>query len=197
MAIIGIAIALLVPALAPATGRSLEGAARQLTAELENARQIAIAERTRTRLLILGDPSANSSPVPLDAPLRAYAVVSLNKTANTWKQRGKWTRLSQPATFDPTPTVNATTEEGVIDARKTSTTRIDNTQSGNGATTTFTGAYIEFHSNGSTSLDPNSPSQILAVVDAIPDNSGSITKKNPNLKYRVAIDPLTGSARLQ
>jgi uncharacterized protein (TIGR02596 family) len=192
--IIAIGLVLLVPALAPASARSMEGAARQLTADLENARQIAIAERTKTRVLI---PDKNDPTFGSDLALRAYTVVSFNKTAGTWKQRGKWNRLVQPATLDPSPTVNTGTEMSVITDRKTAVTEVDNSPSGNGATRTFTGAYVEFRSNGSTSLDPVSPLEILVVADGIPDGNGGMTVKNQNLKYRLSLDPLTGSVVLK
>lgn len=197
--IIAIALAFLVPALAPATARSLDGATRQLIADLENARQIAIAERTKVRVLI---PDKKPAPNTFgseasEIALRGYTVVSLNKTANTWKQRGKWTRLSQPATFDPTAPVDATTETGVIEERKTATTAVDNSASGTAATKVFTGAYVEYRSNGSSSLDPASKREILRIADGIPDGNGGMQTKNPNLKYKISIDPLTGSARIQ
>jgi len=196
ISIIAIAIAFLVPALAPATGRSLEGAARQFTSDLENARQIAIAERTKTRVLI-PDKNSNSNAFGAELALRGYAVVSFNKTAGTWKQRGKWTRLPQAAAFDPKPSATAATEEGIIEQRNGSTTSIDNSASGTSATTPFKGAYVEFRPNGSTSLDPASPRQILAIADGIPDGNGGLTPKNKALQYRIAIDPLTGSAALK
>ncbi len=193
--IIAIALSFLVPALAPATARSLEGSARLFTAELENARQIAIAERTKTRVLIpdknpTGDAfGANVS----DLALRSFTTVSFNKTAATpsWKQRGKWTRLPQPATFDPAITV-LPEEQNLIDARKEDDTVVDN--SGSGAAQTFTGAYVEFLPNGSTSLNPTSPKAVLVLADGIPDGNGNMTAKNNALRYRIVIDPLTGSA---
>ncbi len=177
--IIALALAVLVPALGPSTGRSLEGAARQLTADLENARQIAIAERTKTRVLI---PDKNAPAFGADLALRSYAIVSLNKTAGTWKQRGKWTRLALPATFDPAPAVTPGTEIDVVGDRKTTVTDIDNSATGTGATNSFTGAYVEFRSNGSTSLDPISPVEVLVLADGIPDGLGGMSKKNGNLQ---------------
>ena len=199
ISVIAIALAFLVPALAPATGRSIEGAARQLTADLENARQLAIAERTKTRVLI-PDRTALAGAFGAevtDLALRGYTIVSFNRTAATWKQRGRWTRLTQPATFDPSAPVDPAKEEGVIQKRKTETTNVDNSASGTAATKAFTGAYIEFRANGSTSLDPASPLQVVAVADGIPDGNGNMQTKNPRLKYRITIDPLTGSARVQ
>jgi type II secretory pathway pseudopilin PulG len=196
--IIVLSLAFLLPAIMPATGRSIEGAMRQFTSDLENARQLAIAERTKTRVLVPDkNPGSGAFGSELsDLALRGYTTVSFNKTANTWKQRGKWTRLAQPATFDPKPTVSGT-EEGVIEKHKTDQTKVDNSNTGSAATKTFTGAYIEFLPNGSTSLDPASPLQIMAVADGIPDGNGNMTPKNKSLYYRITIDPLTGSVRLK
>lgn len=194
--IIAIAIGLLAPAVGTGSGRALEGATRQFTADLENARQLAIAERTRTRVLI-PDKNANSSAFSSELALRGYTIVSLNKVANTWKQRGRWTRLPQSAAFHPTPPVDAATEEAVIETRNSSITPIDNSASGTGATRDFTGAYIEFRPNGSTSLDPTAPAQVLVLADGIPDGNGGMTAKNRSLQYRISIDPLTGSAILK
>lgn len=194
--IIALALSFIGPALAPATGRAVEAGARQFAADLENARQLAIAERTKTRVLV-PDTTGNSSAFGSDLALRGYTTVSFNKTAGTWKQRGKWTRLPQAAAFDPNPAVNASTEENVIAARKTSTTPVDNSATGSSATVTFTGAYLEFRTNGSTSLDPASLSQVVVIADGVPDGNGNMKAKNAALRYRLTIDPLTGSARLK
>lgn len=201
ISVIVITLSFLIPALAPGTARSLEGAARQFTADLENARQIAIAERTKTRVLI-PDTNGNtpSPPFPTEIGLRGYAIVSFNRTAGTWKQRGKWNRLALPAVFDPNVTadpVDPKIEESVITKLKSEVTKIDNTVSGTGASNDFKGAYIEFHPNGSTSLDPTSLIQVLMVADGIADGNGGMTPKNKNLHYRITIDPLTGSTRLK
>lgn len=193
IAVIAVALAFLTPALAPATGRTLEGAARQVTSDLENARQIALTERTRTRLLIA---DKNLPTLGSDLALRGYAVVSLNKTAGTWKQRGKWTRLPAPATFDPAPAIGAN-ELGVIATRKSTVTQIDNSANGTDATAAFTGAYVEFRSNGATSLDPTSPTEVLVIADGIPDGTGGMTAKNKKLTYKLSLDPLTGAVVLK
>ena len=198
--IISIALAFLVPALAPASGRALDGSARLLAAELENARQIAIAERTRTRVLVPDlDNCGNPTSFGTGLGLRAYTTVSLNKTASppTWKQRGKWNRLAQSASFDPNPLPLTAQEMNVIGIRKSTVTAIDNSATGNAASNNFTGAYIEFRANGATSLDPTSPNEVMVLADGIADGTGNMTKKNQNLKYRITIDPLTGSATLQ
>lgn len=193
ISLIAIALGLLVPAIGPASARTIEGAARQFVSDLENARQIAIAERTKTRVLIA---AANAPSFGTDLSLRGYTIVSFNKAAGTWKQRGKWTRLPQPAAFEPNPYLGST-EENVIGDRKTTVTPIDNSASGSAATKNFTGAYLEYRANGSTSLDPTSKLQILEIADGIPDASGSMRRKNAALQYRVTIDPLTGSARIK
>ena len=51
IAIIAIALGFLIPSLGTGQGRSAEAAARQLSADLDGARLMAIAERTRTRVL--------------------------------------------------------------------------------------------------------------------------------------------------
>jgi prepilin-type N-terminal cleavage/methylation domain-containing protein len=192
--VIAIALAVLAPALKPADGRSLEAAARQLTLDLENARQIAIAERTKTRVLI---PDVNEPAFGQELALRSYAVVSFNKTSGTWKQRGKWVRLAAPATFDPEPSVDAATELNVIGERKAAVTQINNSATGGGTPALFTGAFIEFRSTGALGLDPDAPHEIIALADGIPNGSGGMTTKNPNLKYRLSLDPLTGSVVLR
>ena len=194
VSIVAIALGLLVPAIAPATGRTVEGATRQFTADLENARQLAIAERTKTRVLI---PDVNNATFGSELALRSYTIVSFNKAAGTWKQRGKWTRLPQPATFEPNPYVDAVTEDNVIGDRKTSDTAIDNSTSGSAATKTFKGAYLEYRANGSSSLDPSSKLQIIEIADGSPDGNGGMRRKNVSLQYRITIDPLTGSARVK
>ncbi|MDQ3198355.1 MAG: type II secretion system GspH family protein, partial [Verrucomicrobiota bacterium] len=85
--IIGILLALLVPALGPSSGRALDGATHQFTADLENARLIAIAERKTTRVL-LPVSQANFSPSPAPSPLpwptditrRGYVIASQSGT---------------------------------------------------------------------------------------------------------------------
>jgi len=177
MGIIALALGFLIPALGTGAGRALEGDARQFTAALENARQIAIAERTRTR--VLTPISQESPPLAENLPLRAYTVASLDRTTGIWKQRAKWNRLSQSVAFnknvgylkDPVP--EETKLSGAIK---------------------YTGPYIEFHVNGSTSLDPATPAQLIELADAIADNAGTFRAKNASLRLQVTIDPLTGSA---
>ncbi len=194
--IIGILLTLLVPALGPSSGRALDGATHQFTADLENARLIAIAERTRTRVL-LPLSQANFSPSPAPSPLpwptditrRGYVVMSQKPTETLWRQRGKWTRLPQGIALQtytqpsPTPTPTAIP----IDA------------AGTGATTySFSGPYIEFLANGSSSLDPSaSPANAAILADGLVDTSDAFKAKNANLKSTITIDPLTGAATVK
>lgn len=205
IAIMVVMLSFLVPAIAPATGRSLEGAARQFTSDLENARQMAIAERTKTRVLI---PVKSDPAFGADLARRSYAIVIANKTAATWKQRGKWNRLPVPGTFDsplptaepapsPQPWVNPSTEESILETRKDSVTSIDNSGNGSVAAKDFKGPYIEFRPNGSVSLNPADLAEVVVISDGIVNNSDDFVPKNKNLFYKITIDPLTGSARLK
>jgi prepilin-type N-terminal cleavage/methylation domain-containing protein len=184
IAIIGIVLRFLIPALAPASGRSLDGSTRQFMADLEGARLLAMAERTQTRVLI---PVTDDPNFGKDLALRAYMVTSFNRSANTWTQRGKWNRLAQSVAFEP--------NTGIVSTRKTSVTPV--TRVANGAAINFTGAYVEFRANGGTSLDPSAVPEIVAVADAIATSTGSFTAKNQKLRSQVVIDPLTGSTILQ
>lgn len=194
MAIIGAVAAFLIPTLGPASGRSLDGATRQFTAELESARLLAIAERTKARVLV---PVANAPGFGTDLSLRAFGTVTLNKTTGTWKQRGKWNRLAQSTAFDPQPVVDTATQESVLETRKTSVTQVDNSPTGVAATTDFTGAYIEFHANGAASLDPNALFETVVVADGGVDGAGTFFAKNKGLRYTVTVDPLSGSVRIK
>jgi type II secretory pathway pseudopilin PulG len=195
MGIIAIAIALLIPSLSTSSGRSVDAAANQLRADLEQARLTAIAERTRTRI-ILPTSSTNfagssSSPVPWpsDITLRGYLMISEKRTESVWKQRGKWSRFPQGVAIasvvlsNPTPAPTALP----IDV------------GGTGATTyTFAGPYIEFLANGSCNLDPAaSPAPAAIVADGFVDSSGSFKQTNVKLRYTVSVDPLTGSVSVQ
>ena len=177
VAIIAIALGFLVPALGIGSARALEGDTRQFVAQLEDARQIAIAERTRTRVMV---PIAQeTSSLGENLPLRAYAVASLDRTAGTWKQRGKWNRVSQSVAFNKSV--------GVLSEPVPEETNLTGGKK-------HTGPYIEFRANGSTSLDPATLPQVIELADAIADNSGNFTPKNKDLRYQVTIHPLTGSA---
>ena len=148
--VISLLLVALMPALGPATGRSLDNSTRLFLADLESARLMAIAERTRTRVLI---PVAAAPALGQDLALRSYTITSFNRTANNWKQRGKWNRLAQSVAFDPDPSLtDAATQMSVLRDRQTETTTLD-------TTTIFTGPYIEFRANGGTSLDPNGNSK--------------------------------------
>jgi prepilin-type N-terminal cleavage/methylation domain-containing protein len=195
MGIIVIAIGFLIPALSPGSARSLEGATRQFAADLENARLIAIAERTRTRVLLptsngnFSNLSTSPSPWPADISLRGYVLTSEKKTDTVWKQRGKWNRFPQGVavqTFTqplPTPTPNAIP----IDVGGSGT-----------ATFTFTGPYIEFLANGSCNLDPAaSPAPAVTLADGFVSTTETFVEKNKGLKSIVIVDPLSGSVLVQ
>ena len=189
--IVGIVLAFLIPALSPSSGRALDGASHQFTADLENARLIAMAERSKTRILLPlneSDFSGGTSPTPWpsDISRRGYVIASQKPTETVWKQRGKWTRLptgialqtiAQPS---PSPTPTALP----IDV------------AGTGATTyNFSGPYVEFLANGSSSLDPSaSPATAATLADGFIDSSGVFHSKNTKLKTTITIDPLTGAA---
>ena len=201
ISIIAIALGLLVPALGTGSGRVLEGDAREFLAQLENARQIALAERTRTRVVIPVTATGSNAFGP-DLALRAYTIVSFNRAAGTWKQRGKWRRLPASVAFrsplptaSPAPFIDTNTEESIIETRSTADTPIDNSPSGTADTKTLTGAYVEFRSNGATSLNPNDKQSVIVLADGFINPSGAFVPKNRRLFYEIGIDPLTGSAR--
>ena len=193
--VIGILLALLVPALGPSSGRALDGATHQFTADLENARLIAIAERTRTRVLLpltqtdFASPSPAPTPWPSDITRRGYVIMSQKPTETVWRQRGKWTRLPQGIALQtvvqpsPSPTPSA----------------IPVDIAGTGAINyTFNGPFIEFLANGSSSLDPSaSPATAATLADGFVDSAGAFKAKNVNLKSIITIDPLTGSATVK
>ncbi len=189
--IISIAFAFLIPALGPSSGRSLDGAAHQFTADLENARLIAMAERTRTRVLLPTTETefaatSGGTPWPSDITRRGYVVTSEKRNAPVWRQRGKWTRLPTGvalASFSPTPTPAV----APIDVGGSGTSSY-----------TFSGPYIEFLANGSSSLDPaESPAPAAVLADGFVDGNGVFRSKNIKLKATVTIDPLTGSTTVK
>ena len=203
ISIIAIALGLLIPALGTGSGRVLEGDAREFLAQLENARQIAIAERTRTRVVI-PVTEAGSTDFGSDLALRAYTIVSFNRATGTWKQRGKWHRLPTSVAFrtplptnSPAPFIDTNTEESILETRSAAVTPIDNTPSGTADTKALNGAYIEFRSNGATSLDPNDNQSVVVLADGFVNAAGAFVPKNRGLFYEVGVDPLTGSARFQ
>lgn len=193
ISIIAIVFAFIIPSIGPATGRSTEAAARQLTADLDGARLTAIAERTRTRILLptnnsnFSGASAMPTPWPSDIALRGYLVVSEKRTDSVWKQRGKWNRLPQGVALDPSASVLPTPTAIPIDV------------SGNGSTTyVFNGPYIEFLANGSSNLDPSAtPTPSAVIADAFVDTNGNFVKKNSKLRYTITVDPLTGAVSLK
>jgi type II secretory pathway pseudopilin PulG len=195
MGIIALAMAFLIPTLGPASGRAVDAATGQLKSDLESARLIAIAERTRTRVLIPTNASdfsaAASSPAPWpnDITRRGYLIVSEKRTDQYWKQRGKWTRfppgVAIPTFVQPLPTPAPTAIP--IDVGGTNT-----------ATYRFSGPYIEFLANGSCNLDPTaSPAPATIVADGFIDSTGNFVQKNASLRFTVTVDPLTGSVAVK
>jgi type II secretion system protein H len=101
--VVAIVLAFLIPALSPSSARALEGDSRNFAAQLENARQMAIAKRTKARVLI-----AATNDWGTDFSWRAYVLTSFDSTTGNWLQQGKFFRLSQSTTFDSaTPTPSA------------------------------------------------------------------------------------------
>jgi prepilin-type N-terminal cleavage/methylation domain-containing protein len=191
--IIAIVLAFLIPSLGPASGRSTEAAARQLTADLASARLTALAERTRTRVLFPTSPSnftaGSSSPAwPSDIALRGYLVISEKRTDTRWAQRGKWNRFPQGTALDYSASVLPSPTPMQVD------------MSGTGFTTTYTfnGPYIEFLANGSSNLDPSAtPTPAAVVADGFVNATDLFVKKNSKLHYTITVDPLTGAVSLK
>jgi type II secretory pathway pseudopilin PulG len=195
--IIGLVLAFLIPSLGPSSGRSLDGATRQFMSDVQGARLTAIAERTRTRVLVpqsasnFSNPTSAATPWPTDIALRGYLIVSEKRTDPVWKQRGKWNRLPQGVAFDSTAGIfpqpspaPAPTPPGIpIDV------------GGTGASTyTFNGPYIEFLANGSSNLNPAAtPAQSAVLADGFVDSAGTFVRKNASLRFTLTVDPLTGS----
>lgn len=197
--IIAIVAAFVVPALGPASGRNLDGATRQFMADLDNARLIAIAERTRTRILLpksisdFSGAASSPAPWPADIALRGYLITSSKRTDTVWKQRGKWNVLPQGIALDPAVGLF------VQPAPSPVPTPIGVNVGGSGvATFEFNGPYIEFLPNGSSSLDPSaSPAPAATLADAYVDSTGIFVRKNKNLKSTVTVDPLSGSVSMK
>jgi prepilin-type N-terminal cleavage/methylation domain-containing protein len=191
MGIIAMAMAFLIPSLSPSSGRSVDAAAGQLKADLEQARLTALAERTRTRVL-LPVSSANFSNVsggttawPTEITRRGYLVVSEKRTDSRWSQRGKWNRF---------PTGVGLNSASVLPTPSATPMEIDVTGTGTKTTYTFNGPYIEFLANGSSNLDPSaSPIPTAVIADGFVDANDGFVPKNQKLKYTVSVDPLTGA----
>ncbi len=192
MGIIALVLGFLIPALGPASGRTLDAAAGQLKADLEGARLMAIAERTRTRVIIptnsanFTNVSASATPWPTDIALRGYLVVSEKRTATNWSQRGKWNRFPQGAVLD--------SNASALPRPSPSPMNIDTTGTGSTTTYTFNGFYIEFLANGSSNLNPSAtPTPSAVVADGFVDTNGLFVAKNSKLRYSISVDPLTGA----
>lgn len=192
--IIALLALLLLPALSPGSARALDGATRQFAADLENARLIAIAQRTHTRLLI---PATNDPNWGSDIAWRSYLIAKLDTTASPtrWVLQGKLNRVAQSVTFDPVQPSPTPTPAPVyvLPLRKDSITAVAKTA--NAATTTdFTGPYIEFRANGAISVDPTEGDETVMLQDAfVPNGSTAPVRKNNNLRSELRIDPLSGS----
>jgi type II secretion system protein H len=191
MAIVALVLAFLVPSLGPASGRALDAATSQFKADLEQARLMAIAERTRTRILVpinntdFSGASSSHAPWPGEITSRGYLIVSQKRTDALWRQRGKWNRFPQgvavQSIVQPSPAPAPTASP--IDVGGTGT-----------ATYNFSGPYIEFLANGSCNLNPSaSPAPAATLGDGFVDSSGTFVQKNSKLRFTVTIDPLTGS----
>jgi type II secretory pathway pseudopilin PulG len=195
MGIIALAMAFLIPTLGPSSGRAVDAAAGQFKADLEGARLMAIAERTRTRVIIptssanFAIVSASATPWPSDIVLRGYLVVSEKRTESFWKQRGKWSRFPEGVAV-----------ASVVQSSSTpAPTALPIDVGGTGAATyTFSGPYIEFLANGSCNLDPTAtPAPAAIIADGFVDSSGAFVQKNQKLRCTVAVDPLTGSVSVK
>jgi type II secretory pathway pseudopilin PulG len=195
MGIIAIALSFLIPSLSPSSARAVDAAAGQLKADLEQARLTAIAERTRTRVILptnssdFSAPSSSTTPWPTDITLRGYLIVSEKRTDAVWKQRGKWNRFPDGVAI-----------QSIVLSSPTSTpTAVPIDVGGSGAPSySFSGPYIEFLANGSCNLDPTaSPAPAAIVADGFINSAGSFVTKNPKLHFTVSVDPLTGSVSVQ
>ena len=192
MGIVAIAMAFLIPSLSPLSGRSVDAAAGQLKADLEQARLTAIAERTRIRVILpttsanFANVSASAAPWPTDITLRGYLVVSEKRTDARWSQRGKWNRFPNGTALDNASSVLPTPSPSPMD--------IDVTGTGSTTTYTFNGPYIEFLANGSSNLNPSvTPTPSAVIADGFVDTTGAFVKKNQKSRYTVTVDPLTGA----
>lgn len=179
------------PAIGINSARNLDGITHQFAADIENARLIAISERTRTRVLLPTDENqftGGTTPIPWPATIarRGYLIASQKRTEPIWKQRGKWTRLPEGValqSFGPTPIPAAMS----IDVGGTGSVSY-----------IFTGPYIEFLANGSSNLDPAaSPAANATLATGFVNSGGGVTPTNAGLKSTVTVDPLTGSISIK
>ncbi|MEO5755022.1 MAG: prepilin-type N-terminal cleavage/methylation domain-containing protein [Chthoniobacterales bacterium] len=189
LVVIAILLGFLIPALSTNSGRALEGDARNFAAQLENARLMALAKRTRTRVLIAADNAWGT-----DVSWRGYILTSFDTTSGNWFQQGKLNRLSQATTFDSVV--------GVVSTRSTTITSVVKAPNASPtpAPVNFIGAFVEYLPNGSTSLDPAATPEVVAIQDGFVPTTGSSPtpiRKNQTLRSQLTIDPLTGNAVLQ
>jgi prepilin-type N-terminal cleavage/methylation domain-containing protein len=189
IAVIAILLGFLIPAISPNSGRTLEGDARNFTAQLENAQLMALAKRTKTRVLI-----ATTNDWGPNASWRAYLLTSYDGGSGNWLQQGKLNRLSQAMTFDSTT--------GIVAARSTIATPVVRAPNVTPTPTPvdFTGAYVEFLPNGSTNLNPSATPELIAIQEGFVPTAGSSPtpfRKNQALRSELTIDPLTGNTVLK
>ncbi len=187
--VIAILLGFLIPALSPSSARALEGDARNFAAQLENARLLALAKRTKTRVLI-----ATNNDWGTEFSWRAYVTARFDSTSGNWLQEGKFTRLSKSTAFD-----SAT---GVIAARSTDSTQIVKAPNATPtpAPSPFVGAWVEFSPSGTTSLDPSATPEVIRISDAFVPTAGSSptpVKKNQALHTDVTVDPISGALKVK
>ena len=187
--VIAIVLGFLIPALSPSSARALEDDSRNFAAQLENARMMALAKRTKTRVLI-----ASTNDWGSDFSWRAYVLASFDSTTGNWLQQGKFFRLSQSTTFD--------SGTGIVSDRSTTTTQVVKSPNATPtpAPSPFVGAYVEFNPTGSTSLDPSATPEIVRIQDGFVPSTGSsptAVRKNQALHTDVSIDPASGGMKLQ
>jgi prepilin-type N-terminal cleavage/methylation domain-containing protein len=199
MGIIALALAFLTPTLGPSSGRGLNAAAGQFKADLEGARLTAIAQRTKTRVIVAATNDPNWGQ---DTAWTAYIVAKLDTTSSPtkWIMQGKINRVPQSVTFDPlqpAPTPAMTPPPVyVLPTRQAAITAV--AKAATASTTNFTGPYVEFRPTGGTSLDAAAGAEIVALQDAfVAPASTSPVRKNLKLRSQITIDPLSGSVSAQ
>ena len=135
---------------------------RNFTAQLENAQLMALAKRTKTRVLI-----ASTNDWGPDASWRTYLLTSYDSSSGNWLQQGKLNRLSQATTFDSTT--------GIVAARSTTTTPVVRAPNLTPTPTPagFIGAYVEFLPSGSTNLNPSATPELIAIQEGFVPTTGS------------------------
>jgi prepilin-type N-terminal cleavage/methylation domain-containing protein len=168
----------------PSAGRSLESSARQLASGLEEARLLAQRERVRTRLLL---PTTDQPGFGGDLASRAFVVVARDVAdTNAWSLRSGWRRLPAGTAVDPS--------QGVASIRAGTAHRVNLP---GGTAGDLVAPYVEFLPNGSASLNPADPAELVVVADATVDGSGTFRARARNLTARILIDPISGAVLVQ